>query len=184
MRRWLLAAVLVLCWLPVTAAEQAGAGMRPLRVQDMGELNGGGIWVDVRMNEIRVSPVRAHVGDVIRIDLAIENRGEGYETVSLDVLANGKWVAGKLFTYGDTGYRKYRETVHWDTRGAKPGEYRIRAELVLPYASSPFDTFIDLGEPVVLVPAGAAFPGAEKAGGTAITRDPRYRPSGAAREGY
>lgn len=166
MRRWLLAAVLVLGWIPFMTEARAGAGFRHLLARDQGD-GDGGIHIDLRMNEIRATPIRAHVGDVIRIDLVIENRGEGYETVSLDVLANKRWVAGKLFTYGGgTENRLYRETLYWDTRGVQPGEYRIRAELVLPYDASPFDTFIDLKQPVVLLPAGAPEAGAGQPGTT------------------
>jgi hypothetical protein len=85
-------------------------------------------------------------------------------------------VASKLFTYGLSGYpgRTYRETLAWDTRDAAPGEYRIRGEVFLWYDASPFDNFLEVEQPLVLLPPGASFPGGEEAGGSALAVDPRY----------
>lgn len=140
---------------------------------------GQGAYVNLIVREVRVTPIRAHVGDVVRIDLAIEAQGDSvYDTTSVEARANGKVVARKLFTYGlgGTTGRIYRETLHWDTSGARPGEYRIRGEAFLFYDASEFDNFLDVTEPLVLRPAGEPFPAGMEGGGTAVAVDPRWRP--------
>jgi hypothetical protein len=55
-----------------------------------------------------VTPVRAHVGDVIRIEMEWEYWGDitnnYYDTTAAEVQANGKVVVSKPFTY-DFGAR-------------------------------------------------------------------------------
>jgi hypothetical protein len=62
----------------------------------------------------------------------------------------------------------------WDTRKVPPGEYRIGAQAFVFEDTSPFDNRLDVTQPVLLVPAGAAFPGGEAAGGSATETDPRF----------
>jgi hypothetical protein len=153
-------------------AAQAGRGF--LRAGVSGD---GGPYVNLIVRVLEVSPIRAHVGDVIRFEMLIENRGDNYyDTVTADIYADGRRVASKLFTYGLSGYpgRTYRETLAWDTRDAAPGEYRIRGEVFLWYDASPFDNFLEVEQPLVLLPPGASFPGGEEAGGSALAVDPRY----------
>lgn len=140
---------------------------------------GQGAYVNLIVREVRVTPIRAHVGDVVRIDLAIEAQGDSYyDTTSVEARANGKVVASKLFTYGFGGTtgKIYRETLYWDTKGARPGEYRIRGEAFLFHDASEFDNFLDVKEPLVLRPAGESFPAGMEGGGTAVSVDPRWRP--------
>jgi len=138
----------------------------------------GGAHVDLVMRKVTVTPARAHVGDVVRIEMEWEYWGEitnnYYETTFAEVLANGNSVAKKPFVYnfgarlGDV----YRETFHWDTKGTAPGEYRIRAEVPLRLDATPFDNFLVVKEPVILVPEGAPFPSGEESGGTVVGKNP------------
>lgn len=112
---------------------------------------------------------------MVRVEVVIENKAEGYETVSAEVRANGKVVARKLFTYGmSPGERIYRESFLWDTRGASPGEYRISAEVFVWEDSSKSDNSLDVKHPLLLVAPGASFPGGEQPGGSATDKDPRF----------
>jgi hypothetical protein len=117
-----------------------------------------GAHVDLVVREITVSPARAHVGDTIRIEMAWQYWGDMisnyYDTTTPEVLANGKVVAGKPFVYnfgaqlGDT----YRETFLWDTKGmAREVPYPGR---VLRLDATPYDNFLVVKEPVILVPKG------------------------------
>jgi len=144
----------------------------------MGDDGGGGIAINLIVRQVKVSPVRAHVGDKIRVDAVIENRGEGAGTIAARVYANGKSVVSRLFTYDplDGPSAIYRESFVWDTAGAAPGEYRIRAEVFDWNDSSPFDNDLAVKEPVTLLPAGAAFPAGQSGGGEAVAVDPRWRP--------
>jgi hypothetical protein len=135
---------------------------------------GDGAHVDLVVREITVSPARAHVGDTIRIEMVWQYWGDMisnyYDTTIAEVLANGKAVAGKPFVYnfgaqlGDT----YRETFLWDTKGMAPGTYRIRGRVPLRLDATPYDNFLEVKEPVILVPQGAAFPSGEEGGGTVV----------------
>ena len=69
-----------------------------------------------------------------------------------------------------------RESFLWDTKGVPPGEYRIRGEVFLWHDASEFDNFLDLAEPLLLLPPGQPFPGGIEAGGTAVAVDPRWSP--------
>jgi hypothetical protein len=142
--------------------------------------DGNGPNINLIMREVRVTPIHAHVGDGIRVDMLIENRGDlGNDTAKIELLANGKGVASQLYNYGfgGEGERIYRATFHWDTKGVKPGEYKIRGEVFVWYDASPFDNYLDVDQSLVLLPPGMAFPAGEKEGGVAIARDPRYQPA-------
>src|SRR4030065_423241 len=138
----------------------------------------GGAHVDLVVRKVTVTPARAHVGDVVRIEMEWEYWGEitsnYYDTTFAEVLANGKSVAKKPFVYnfgarlGDV----YRETFLWDTKGTAPGEYRIRAEGPLRPEATPFGNFLVVEESVILVPEGAPFPSGEESGGTAVAKNP------------
>lgn len=165
------------CILLALGAQARGGGF--LRGVSDGSPGGQGAYVNLIVREVRVTPIRAHVGNVIRIDLAVEAQGDSYyDTTSVEVRANGKVVADKLFTYGfgGTSGKIYRESLTWDTRGARPGEYRIRGEAFLFYDASEFDNFLDVKQPLVLLPAGEAFPAGAEPGGTAVAVDPRWAP--------
>ncbi len=133
-----------------------------------------GAHVDLVVRKITVTPVRAHVGDVVRVEMEWEYWGEisnnYYDTTRAEVRANGKVVAGIPFTY-EYGARLgevYRETFLWDTTGMGPGEYRIRGEVPLRLDATPFDNYLDVKEPVLLIPAGASLPAGEEDGGAAV----------------
>jgi hypothetical protein len=179
-----LAACALLLW-----GDQARGGFRRVEAGD----GGGGPDINIIMREVRVAPIRAHVGDVIRVDMVVENHGDlGNDIANVELLANGKAVDSKLYNYGfgGEGDRIYRATFYWNTRGVKPGEYKIRGEVFVWYDTSPFDNFLEVSQPLVLLAPGAAFPAGEPGGGSAMTRDPRYKPAagpgeeeGAARPG-
>lgn len=136
---------------------------------------GGGGNKDIAVRQVTVTPVRAHVGDAVRVDVVIENRDDGYETVPLKIYANGKEVAWKLFTFGWTpAERIYRETLTWSTQGVSPGEYRIRAEAFVWGDSSPSDNFLEVKEAVILSAPGTPFPDGAPSGGSATETDPRF----------
>ncbi len=135
--------------------------------------------IDLAVREVTVTPVRAHVGDVIHVEMVVENKFEGRRTTSAGILANGKEVASQFFTWGrSSGDRIFRLSFDWDTRKVAPGEYRISGEAFVWEDSSPFDNRLDVRQPVLIVPAGAAFPGGEEPGGSVTETDPRYQKSG------
>ncbi len=163
----------------VAWSSPANAGPRILRAgNDFG--GGSGIDVNLIVREVRVSPIRAHVGDTIRVDMLVENVGDVMsDTAIAEILANGKVVVSGPFAYGygGEGERLRRVTLTWNTSGAKPGNYRIRGQFYVWGDTSPFDNYLDAAKPLELVAAGAAFPNGEKAGGVGVGRDPRYRPA-------
>jgi hypothetical protein len=149
----------------------AGAGPRVLNV-DFGDDNG--YWVDIVVREVRVTPIVAHVGDTIRFEMVLENHGDPYDlTIPISILANGKEVSGMLFSLGMSKepQKLYRETFQWDTNGVPPGEYRIRGDAFFWGDDYQFDNTLDVKEPLVLLPAGAAFPAGKEDGGTAVAVD-------------
>ena len=181
MRRVILFALLAACAL-LLWGDQARAGF--LLVSD-GD-GGGGPYINLIMREVRVSPIRAHVGDVIRVDMVIEDQSDVTNFKGdLDITANGRKVAGKWIhnEFGGQGERVHRETIQWDTRGVSPGEYMIRADFYVWGDASPFDNYLDVKEPLLLLPKGAAFPSGEPAGGSAIIRDSRYKPASGRQDG-
>lgn len=146
---------------------------------------GNGAYINLIVREVKVTPIRAHVGDTIRVDMVIENRGDLVNsTTTAEVRANGRVVASRLITYGfgSDGDRIRRLAFTWDTKGVKPGEYKIRGEFFVWNDASEFDNFLDTTEPLKLLPAGAAFPKGEEEGGTGVGRDPRYKPSAGSAE--
>jgi hypothetical protein len=172
-RRLFAMGVLAACAL-LLFGDQARGGFRRV---DRG--NDGNAYINIIMREVRVAPIRAYIGDKIRVDMVVENRGDlGYDVANIELLANGKTVGSKLYNYGAEGEggRIYRATFYWDTRGVKPGEYKIRGEVFVWYDASPFDNFLDVDQPLVLLAPGSAFPAGESPGGSSMTRDPRYKP--------
>ena len=144
--------------------------------------NGGeGAHVDIFVKEVTVSPVRAHVGEVIRIDMRwvywgdISNRY--YETTNAEIKANGKVVASSPFVYdyGASLGDEYVHTFHWDTRGVSPGKYTIRGEVFLWLDVTPYDNFLVVKEPVILLAPGAEFPDGQGAGGAGVARNPAFK---------
>jgi hypothetical protein len=137
--------------------------------------------VDIFVKEVKVSPVRAHVGDIIRIDMrwvywgAIMNRD--YETTNAEIKANGKVVASSPFVYGYGASLgdEYAQTYFWDTRGFPPGKYRIRGEVFLWQDVTPYDNFLVVKEPVTLLAPGATFPEGQEAGGEVAARNPSFK---------
>lgn len=155
------------------AGGDAGAG-RSLTAMRNGD-GKGGAYVNLIVREVRVTPVRAHVGDKIRIDAVIENVGEGRGTTQVKAYANRKLVVSELFGWGESEDRIYRKSFLWDTKGVAPGEYRIRVEVFLWEDASPFDNDLAVKEPVTLLAAGMQFPAGETAGGTAVAVDSRWK---------
>jgi hypothetical protein len=165
-------------------ASLAGPGMILGSVGD-----GGGAHVDLVVRKVVVTPIRARSGEPVSIEVVWMYWGDlsnnYYESTSANVLANGKLVAKKPFDY-EFGARlgdEYRHTFVWDTVGMAPGRYRIRAEVPLRLDATPYDNFLDVKEPLVLFPAGAAFPAGE---GSGVAENPfwmdRNRPANPSRE--
>ena len=153
---------------------------RPAVSNDMdGDKDGGSEIPDLVVRKVTVTPVRAHVGDVIRIEMEWDFWGDitenYYDTNVAAVRANGKVVASRSYTADFNGVRPgetYRETFLWDTKGMAPGTYRIRGEVPLKIEKTPYDNYLDVKEPVLLVPAGASFPAGEEGGGSAVAESP------------
>lgn len=154
--------------------------------------DGGGAHVDLVVRKVTVAPIRARSGEPVSIEVVWMYWGDlvnnYYESTSANVLANGKVVGSVPFSYefgaglGD----EYRHTFVWDTGGMAPGRYRIRAEVPLRLDATPYDNFLDVKEPLVLLPAGAAFPAGEESGGSGVAENPfwldRKRPANPPRE--
>ncbi len=156
-------------------ARSGGAGM----MNGDSDRNGGAETPDLVVRKVTVTPVRAHVGDVVRIEMEWDFWGDitenYYDTNVAAVRANGKVVASKSYTADFGGVRPgetYRETFLWDTKGMAPGTYRIRGEVPLIIEKTPYDNYLDVKEPVLLVPAGASFPAGEEGGGSAVAESP------------
>jgi len=153
---------------------------RPAVSNDMdGDKNGGSEIPDLVVRKVTVTPARAHVGDVIRIEMEWDFWGDitenAYDTNVAAVRANGKVVASKSYTADFNGVRPgetYRETFLWDTKGVAPGQYRIRGEVPVRIEKTPYDNYLDVKKPVLLVPAGASFPDGEEGGGSAVAESP------------
>lgn len=155
--------------------DQARAGFMRINASD----GGGGPYVNLIVREVRVAPIRAHVGDMIRVDVVIEDQSDvTYARGDLELKANGRIVARKRLDggFGGQGERLHRATIQWDTKVASPGDYKIRAEFHVWGDASEFDNFLDVKEALELLPPGAASPSGKAGGGAAIARDPRYRP--------
>ena len=145
-----------------------------------GEGGGDGAHVDIFVKEVKVSPVRAHVGDVIRIDMRWVYWGEisnrYYETTNAEIKANGKVIASSpfVYNYGASLGDEYVNSWSWDTRGIPPGEYRIRGEVFLWPDATPYDNFLVVKEPVILLAPGAEFPKGQGSGGTEAAINPSW----------
>ena len=173
--RMLWLAIGVLATIAVPGGAVFGGGpAEPVLLADM-DGGGGGVNIDLAVRQVTVTPVRAYVGDVVHVDVVIENKAEGSQTTPADLLVNGKVVASQLFTWGmSAGERLYRLSFDWDTRKVPPGQYRIGAQAFVWGDSSSFDNRLDVTQPVLIAPAGGAFPGGEAAGGSATETDPRF----------
>jgi len=137
-----------------------------------------GAHVDLVVRKVTVTPARAHVGDVIRIEMEWEYWGDisndYYDTTQAQVRANGKVIAGIPFAY-EFGARLgevYRETFLWDTKGVAPGKYHIRGEVPLRLDATPYDNYLDVKAPIYLVSAGVSLPAGEEGGGIAVAENP------------
>jgi len=173
-RRLLLLAFGVFATIAVPGGSVFGGTAEPVLLADM-DGGGNGVNIDLAVRQVSVTPVRAHVGDIIHVDVVVENKAEGSRTTPAELLVNGKVVASQLFTWGwSPGERLYRMSFDWDTRKVSPGEYRIGARAFVWEDSSPFDNRLDVTQPVRIVPAGSAFPGGETEGGSAMETDPRF----------
>jgi len=171
--RFLLLALLAL----PAAGSDAWAGPRTAPFRIAAENGGGGdLNINIIVRQVSFTPAVARVGDAVRIEVVVEDVDEGYRTIPSRILANGKPVASQLFTFGSSkGSRIYRESFLWDTKGAAPGEYKIKADYFLWEDSSPFDNEMGVTQPLILVPAGAPFPDGKAGGGTATEKDPRWK---------
>ncbi len=141
--------------------------------------NGGADMPDLVVRKVTVTPVRAHVGDVIRIEMEWDFWGDitenYYDTNTATVRANGKVIASKSYTADFDGVRPgetYRETFLWDTKGMAPGKYHIRGAVPLLIEKTPYDNYLDVKEPVLLVPVGESFPVGKERGGSAVAESP------------
>jgi len=170
-----LSLLLALLALPATGTDAWG-GPRAGPVRIAAENGGGGnLNINIIVRQVSFTPAAARVGETIRIEVVIEDVDEGYRSMPSRILANGKTVSSRLFTFGfSKGNRIYRETFLWDTKGSAPGEYRIKADYFLQEDSSPFDNEMTVTQPLILVPVGAPFPDGKPAGGTATEKDPRW----------
>ena len=170
--RWV--AIGILATIAVPGGAVFGGTADAVLLADM-DGGGGDVNIDLAVRQVTVTPVRAHAGDVVHVDVVVENKAEGMRTTSAELLVNGKAVASQLFTWGmSTGERLYRLSFDWNTRGVTPGEYRIGAQAFVWEDSSPFDNRLEVTQRVLIVPAGGGFPGGEAAGGSATETDPRF----------
>lgn len=170
------AAIATLAALLLFPGEMALSGGRGGQVRHAGSMSGGAdADKDIAIRQVTVTPARAHVGDTVRVEVVIENKTDGYDTVPLEISANGKVVGRKLFTFGfSPADRIYHESFAWPTGGLSPGEYRIRAEAFVWEDSSPFDNFLEVKQVVLLAAPGTPFPDGAKSGGSATETDPRF----------
>jgi len=158
------------CFLVLIALSMA-FGTEQARSMDVPNLNLG-------VQQVSFTPARAHVGDTIQITVRVANLGDSgvSKTIPVRMLANGKRVADQLFTFGwDPGITNYTVQFQWNTAGAAPGEYGIKADFSFFEDSSPFDNYMTVKQPLILVPAGAPFPDGQPAGGTATETDPQAK---------
>jgi len=169
---WMVVAVLATIAVPGGGVSGGTGETILLAGQDGGD---GNVNIDLAVRQVTVSPVRAHAGDVVHVDVVIENKAEGTGTTNAELLVNGKVVARQLFTWGmSPGERLYRLSFDWDTRKVPPGEYRIGAQAFVWEDTSKFDNRLDVTQPVLIAPAAGGFPGGEAAGGSATETDPRF----------
>lgn len=166
-------AAAVISILAVAAGPAAAGVLRgPVRLVDGMDGGDGNANMDIAVRQVTVTPIRAHVGEMIRIDVVIQNRGDGSRTIPAKVYANGKLIGSQLFTFGwSPGPTDTRMTFHWNTGGLKPGEYKIRGEAFLWGDTSLYDNSLEVKQPLLLAAPGDPFPGGEVAGGSATEGD-------------
>jgi len=170
MRRWGFVVAMVSIAVLLFGAGRLEAGPRFRGISMDGD-DGNGANVDLIVHQVRVTPIAAHVGDTILFDMVLENHGDNVKiTTWIEIHANGKTVASKMFTFGWGGEpgKIYRERLAWNTRGASPGEYRIEGEAFVWEDQSQFDNFLKVTEPLVLLQGGAALPAGKEDGGSAV----------------
>ena len=132
--------------------------------------------IDLTVQKVTVQPIRAYVGDVIDVEVWIDNRQDGSQTTWAEVYANKKVVAKQMFRWGTPGMDHLTKlNIPWDTRGMAPGEYKVKVEAFVYKDVSPFDNELALNQPVVLVAPGDKFPRGEQAGGSVTVIDERYK---------
>jgi len=154
----------------------AMAGQRNLIQLAASDGGGGGQAVNLTVEQVTVNPIRAYIGDLVYVEVVIDNRQDGSDASWVEIYANKKAVAKQMFRWGTPGAeRKSKLILKWDTSGMAPGEYKIKAEAFVFYDISPFDNELTLEEPVILVAPGEQFPGGASAGGSATKIDPRYK---------
>jgi len=173
----ILGAAATLSFLVSSFPAVACAGGRPMiRLADFDGGNGGGTSVNLTVRKVTVQPIRAYIGDVIDVEVWIENREDGSETSWAEVYANKKVVAKEMFRWGTPGMeRTYKLYIKWDTRGMAPGEYKVKVEAYVSHDVDPFDNDLTMSKPIVLAAPGSGFPGGEQAGGSVTEIDPRYK---------
>ena len=76
---WHAVAVLSIIAVPWGAAFGGTAETILLAERDQGD---GNVNIDLAVRQVTVSPVRAHAGDVIHVDVVIENKAEGMATTN------------------------------------------------------------------------------------------------------
>jgi hypothetical protein len=167
--------VSLLVWQAVPAsAGRAGRGPTILLADMDGGDGGAGPNIDLAVRQVKVQPVRAHVGDVVNIEVLIENKFEGSRTTPAEVYANGKRIGYQLFTWGRGGDRLHHLYFAWNTAGLRPGEYKIAATAFVFEDTSGEDNELDVQQPVILAAPGSGFPGGQLAGGEYTETDPRF----------
>lgn len=141
----------------------------------------GGANVDLVVTKVTVTPVRARSGDPVRIEVTWMYWGDlisnYHESTSVNVLANGKVVVTMPYSY-EFGARlgdEHRHTFEWDTTGMSPGQYRIRAEIPLRVDATPYDNYLDVKEPLVLLPAGEPVPAGPESERSAVAENPAWK---------
>ena len=169
-------AVALLAVVAVPGGAVSGGTAESVLLADMDGGGGGDMDIDLAVRQVTVTPVRAHAGDVVHVEVVVENKAEGMRTTNAELLVNGKAVASQFFTWGmSPGDRLHHLSFEWDTRGVRPGEYRIGAQAFVWEDTSPFDNRLDVTQPVLIAPAGGGFSGGKEAGGSATETDPRFR---------
>lgn len=143
-----------------------------------GRMGDGGPYINFVLREARMSPVRAHVGDPVTLEMVFEDKSDSYnDTIEAQFRANNRVVARKNIRVVTTGAgdRLMKVSVTWDTGKAKPGEYKVRGEISVWGDSSEFENHLDFPDPLVLAAPGGAFPGGAEKGGVSETYDTRWK---------
>jgi len=173
-KMWVWFGAILLAAQSVPAAVAMAGGGRMIRLADM-DGDGGDMNIDLAVVQIAVSPIRAHVGDVIHFEMVVEDKFEGKGSTPGEIYANGKSVGYQMFTWGWGGNGLHHLSIDWNTKGMKPGEYKIKGTAFVYEDSSPFNNELKVAQPVVLVAPGASFPGGEQAGGSYTETDPTWQ---------